>query len=155
MRVHHLLTAGVGLLLMAGCASQPSSSEASAAPAPAPAATPAKAPAPAGADSLVVLFPVDSAALSGAADGTVDHAARLFREGNPVVMTVTGYSDAQGQEFANLILSAQRAATVKAALVARGIPATRLEMVAYGVAEPAVQNNPTAPENRRVVITWR
>jgi outer membrane protein OmpA-like peptidoglycan-associated protein len=44
---------------------------------------------------------------------------------------------------------------VKDALVARGIPADRLELVAYGVAEPAVPADPTAAENRRVVISWR
>ena len=160
MRVHHLIFVGMGLLTVAGCTQPQSSAEATAPPAvaaaqPSPAATPAKPPAAPGQDSLVVLFPVASASLSDTADGTIDHAARLFREGNPVVMTVTGFADPRGGELPNLILSAQRAATVKAALVAHGIPAQRLEMVAYGVTEPAVHDNPAAAENRRVVITWR
>jgi len=151
-----LLATGLIALLTAGCAtSPPAEPQAGAAPPPAPqaAAAPAK-PAP-GADSLQVLFDVDSAALSPSADGVIDHAARLFREGNPVVMTVAGHADNDGTEFNNLVLSAKRASVVKQALVARGIPAQRLELVAFGVAEPAVPDKPTAPENRRVVITWR
>jgi OOP family OmpA-OmpF porin len=144
--------------LAAGCASAPAQQSAVAPTAPAqpPPQTAAAAPKPAaGPDSLQVLFEADSATLSSAADGVVDHAARLFREGNPVVMTVAGHSDASGSEFGNLILSAKRAAAVKDALVARGIPAQRLELEALGTADPAVPADGTSPENRRVVITWR
>jgi outer membrane protein OmpA-like peptidoglycan-associated protein len=158
MQVHHSLASVLFVMLAAGCAATaPTTQETAAAPAATPAgpAKPAAAPAAAAPDSLQVLFDENSSSLSTSADGVVDHAARLFREGNPVVMTVSGHSDLQGAEYANLILSAKRAAAVKAALVARGIPAQRLEVVAYGVAEPAEPNNPTAPENRRVVITWR
>ena len=156
MQVHRSLTSGWIVLLAAGCATSPPPAQ-QASSAPPPAAQPAAAPAKpaAGADSLQVLFDVNSAALSPAADGVIDHAARLFREGNPVVMTVAGHSDRDGSELGNLILSAKRAATVKQALVARGIPDRRLELLAFGVTEPAMPDNPTAPDNRRVVITWR
>lgn len=155
MKVHSLLASGLLSILAAGCTNPPATTHASAAPPAPPPATPANSPAPASADSLQILFAADSSALSPAADSVVDQAARLFREGNPVVMTVAGHTDRDGSELANLFLSGRRAAAVKEALVARGIPADRLELVAYGIAEPAVPANPTAPENRRVVISWR
>jgi OOP family OmpA-OmpF porin len=152
MKVHTSLASGLIALLVAGCANQTPTTQQAVAPPPAP--TPA-VPAKASADSLQILFAVDSSTLSPAADAVIDHAARLFREGNPVVMTVAGHTDRDGAELANLFLSGRRAAVVKEALVARGIPADRLELVAYGIAEPAVPANPSAPENRRVVISWR
>jgi outer membrane protein OmpA-like peptidoglycan-associated protein len=151
MQVHLSLSSLLIVVGLTACATQPPAAQ-QAASAPQPAAAPAK---PAGPDSLQVMFDADSATLSPAAGGVIDHAARLFREGNPVVMTVTGHADRSGEEFANLILSAKRAASVKDAMVARGIPAQRLELVADGTADPAVPNDPVAPDNRRVVITWR
>ena len=112
-------------------------------------------PAPASPESLVVTFNSASAVLAPAGVAVVDHAARLFREGNPIVMTVSGHSDARGAEYPNLLLSARRAEVVKQALVARGIPGTRLQVRALGISEPAITANPSAEENRRVVITWR
>jgi outer membrane protein OmpA-like peptidoglycan-associated protein len=158
MKVHHAVASGLIGMLAVACATPPPAGQDPAStppPAPVAAAAVAKPPAPAAADSLQVLFDFDSATLSASGNDVIDHAARLFREGNPVVMTVAGHSDGAGEELPNLILSARRAATVKEALVARGIPGQRLELVALGVAEPAVPTNPTAPENRRVVITWR
>jgi outer membrane protein OmpA-like peptidoglycan-associated protein len=155
MKVHHTLSAGFVAMLVAACsATTPTTGQQAAATPPAGPAAPVK-PAAAGPDSLQVLFAANSSDLSSSGTDVVEHAARLFREGNPVIMTIAGHSDAEGAELPNLVLSAKRAETVKAAMVARGIPADRLEAVAYGVAEPAVPNNPTASENRRVVITWR
>jgi outer membrane protein OmpA-like peptidoglycan-associated protein len=156
MKVHHALACVLIASIAAACAATTPAGQDAASTPPATAATAsAKPAAPAAADSLQVLFDVDSAALSGSGNDVIDHAARLFREGNPVVMTVAGHADGDGAELPNLILSARRAAAVKQALVARGIPGDRLELVALGVAEPAVTANPTAPQNRRVVITWR
>ena len=70
-------------------------------------------------------------------------------------MTVARHSDRTGAGLTNLFLSGRRAAVVKEALVARAIPADRLELVAYGIPEPAVPGNPTALDNRRMVIGWR
>ena len=69
-------------------------------------------------------------------------------------MFVAGYSDSLGDDYHNLILSARRAQTVKEGLVARGIPADRLLLQAYGTSEP-VSNNDKAADNRRVVVSWR
>ncbi|MGI4802623.1 MAG: OmpA family protein, partial [Janthinobacterium lividum] len=65
------------------------------------------------------------------------------------------HSDGTGNEYANVVLSARRAQAAKVALVARGIPADRMVISAYGVSQPIDGSDPKAPANRRVVITWR
>ena len=85
----------------------------------------------------------------------LDLAARLFRDASPTVMFVSGHSDTLGDEYGNVLLSAQRAQAVKQALVARGIPAGKLLLQALGTSEPINSANPASPENRSVVITWR
>lgn len=106
-------------------------------------------------DKIEITFPHGGASLTPDADKQLDLAARLFRDANPVLMFTTGYSDNTGDEYANLLLSARRAETVKKALVARGIPADRLLLQALGASDPADAADPSAAENRRVVVTWR
>jgi outer membrane protein OmpA-like peptidoglycan-associated protein len=70
-------------------------------------------------------------------------------------ISVTGYSDSQGDDNANLALSRQRAEAVRQALVAAGVPAARVRAVGRGEADP-VADNATAEgraRNRRVEIS--
>ena len=108
-----------------------------------------------GNDKIQIVFPEGGTRLTPEANKQLDTAARLFRDANPVLMFTTGYADNTGDEYANLLLSARRAQVVKKALVARGIPADRLLLQALGASDPADSNDPTAPANRRVVVTWR
>ncbi len=87
----------------------------------------------------------------------LDRAARLFRDGNPLVMTVSGAADSVGSPAANLALSQQRADAVFHELIARGIPAQRFQVLAKGVTDPSVPTPPgtAEPNNRRVEISWR
>lgn len=123
-------------------------------PAP-PSPTPqAAAPAP---QDLRVYFDSGASRPNAASRATLDQAARLFREGDPLVMTVSGQSDTTGDARRNLILSQERATAVARGLMDRGIPATRLQIVAKGESEPLVKtaDNTAQAENRAVVITWR
>ena len=88
---------------------------------------------------------------------TLDQASRLYREGRPIIMTVSGGSDAVGQPAQNLLLSQRRATAVVRGMIARGIPAERTEILAKGETNPAVpaQRGVPEPQNRRVEITWR
>ena len=106
-------------------------------------------------DKIEITFPHGGASLTPDADRKLDLAARLFRDANPVLMFTTGYSDNTGDEYSNLLLSARRAEVVKKALVARGIPADRLLLQAFGASDPADASDPGAAANRRVVVTWR
>ena len=99
-------------------------------------------------------FASGSDRLMPGSDEQLDIAARLFRDVRPVRMFSVGYSDNVGGEFDNLVLSARRARTVKAALVSRGIPANQIMLRAYGESDPVDRSNPAAPENRRVLVTW-
>ena len=147
------LSAAIGaVLLLAGCAGEPdaaASALVSAAPAdPVPSA---QEPAKPSVESLTIVFDKANATLSPAAMAQLDGAARLYRDARPEIMTVAGHSDKDGQEYENLILSARRANLVKRALVDRGIPAERLQIIAIGEAEVAVG----VPATRSAVVTWR
>jgi outer membrane protein OmpA-like peptidoglycan-associated protein len=123
---------------------------------------PAAAPPPAqsgstGPEDVLIYFASGSAVLDPKAESQIDYTARLFREGNPFVMTVAGHTDAVGEDYPNLLLSARRAETVKQALIARGIPAERLQIQALGESDPAVpgRDDTADAKNRRVRITWK
>jgi outer membrane protein OmpA-like peptidoglycan-associated protein len=108
-------------------------------------------------DSLKVYFESGSDAVGEDQRATLDQAARLFRDGSPIVMIVAGGADTVGAPDSNLDLSVRRAQAVVDGLVARGIPADRLQLLGRGNSELAVET-PTgvdSRENRIVEITWR
>lgn len=139
------------LLLVSACATVPQALVVSPAPASAPALTAADATVKQSAESLTIEFASGASRLSQAALVQLDGAARLYRDAQPVVMIVAGHTDKAGSEFPNLLLSARRADSVKRVLVDRGVPAERLQLIAFGEAEPA----PPVMASRAVVITWR
>jgi OOP family OmpA-OmpF porin len=102
-----------------------------------------------------LFFDNGSSTLSAAADQKLDEVARLYREGHPLVRFVAGHADTSGSEYPNLVLSGQCALAAKQALVARGIPADRLQLRAMGTSLPSNPNEAVPEDNRRVVITWR
>ena len=115
------------------------------------------APALAAPDKLTILFPDGSAKVGQDGIATLDQASRLYRAGNPIVMIVTGSTDATGNASRNLVLSERRAKAVLDGLVERGVPVAKLQLLAAGSTEPA-PNAPAsgaAPEDRRVEIRWR
>jgi OOP family OmpA-OmpF porin len=133
-------------------------------PQPSLAPAPVTAPVPGGpiqgvepAGKLVLLFGVGAAALDARNEAILDQASRLYRDGRPIIMIVSGATDAVGQPADNLQLSLRRAAAVARGMQARGIPAERTQILAKGETNPAVpaQRGVPEPQNRRVEITWR
>ena len=133
-------------------------------PQPSSPLAPVTAPAPGGpaqgaepAGKLVLLFDTGASALDARNEAILDQASRLYRDGRPIMMTVSGGSDAVGQPAQNLLLSQRRATAVVRGMIARGIPAERTEILAKGETNPAVPAQRGVPEaqNRRVEITWR
>ncbi|MEQ9122625.1 MAG: OmpA family protein [Alphaproteobacteria bacterium] len=108
-------------------------------------------------EGLKLFFQTGSAAVGRDGGDTLDRAARLFRDGNPIVMIVSGVADTVGSPDRNLDLSLRRAHTVANGQEARAIPAQRLQVVGLGNSELVVRTADEAPnqDNRVVIITWR
>ncbi len=117
----------------------------------------APAPAAAAPEALVLHFDLGSTAVREQDRAVLDQASRLYRDGHPVVMIVSGSADSVGSPESNLLISQQRAATVLRGLVARGIPAERFQLLAKGETDPVVpaRQGIAQAENRRVEIRWR
>lgn len=108
-------------------------------------------------DSLKIYFASGAAAIDPAQSATLDQAARLFREGQPYVMILSGVADTVGSADLNLDLSVARAQSVADGLKSRGIPVDRLQVIGRGNTDLPVNTGPDVaePENRVVLITWR
>ena len=108
-------------------------------------------------DGITVLFPTGASVLQSDQQDQLDQAARLFRDGNPVVMIITGTADTVGDPSVNLDLSINRARAVADGLVARGIPIERLQVLGQGNSELPVTTEDEVPnaDNRSARITWR
>jgi outer membrane protein OmpA-like peptidoglycan-associated protein len=145
LRPFLVILAPVAVVLAACSQPQPPSQSAAAASAR-PSSTPT---------DVQLFFDSGSSTLSAAANQKLDEVSRLYREGHPLVMFVSGHADSSGGEYPNLVLSGQRALATKQALVERGIPAERLQLRAMGASLPTNANEPPPEDNRRVVITWR
>ena len=117
----------------------------------------ATGPAPSAPSSLVLYFNPGSARVRPQDLALLDQASRLYREGKPIVMVVSGSSDATGAPATNLRLSQRRANNVLQGLVSRGIPVERFQVIAKGETDLVVPTPAGIAEerNRRVEITWR
>lgn len=117
----------------------------------------ASAPVPATAPTAVVVLPaVVHFALGSSAigdGGPIDQAAAAIKQDN-VKVAVTGYTDRTGNLAINVPLAKQRANAVRDRLIAAGVPAGDIEMVA----PRAVEDGPAGvadSDARRVEITRR
>lgn len=80
----------------------------------------------------MVFFAFDSASIDEPSQRVLDNVAASFRNAGIRSLQISGYSDRAGSAEYNLALSRRRAAAVKAALVARGVPARLLKLEALG-----------------------
>jgi peptidoglycan-associated lipoprotein len=100
-----------------------------------------------------VYFDYDSAVLREDARSALKKNAEAIRgasSGN--VVTLEGHCDERGSEEYNLALGERRAESARAYLVDLGIPSSRLRVVSFGEAKPAVMGHDESAWkwNRRV-----
>ena len=99
-------------------------------------------------------FDTNKSDIRPADQAEVDQVAGVLKQYGNTKIRIAGYADARGAEPANMKLGKDRAESVKAALVAKGIDAGRIETVSGGDHDP-VDTNATASgrfENRRTEL---
>ena len=99
-------------------------------------------------------FDTGRATLQAASDPALEQAALLMKQQPALKLLVVGHTDSTGSAAANLKLSQQRAEAVRAALVARGIAASRLSAQGVGSSAPVASNDSESgrAQNRRVEL---
>ena len=101
-----------------------------------------------------VLFDSGQATLKPGAASTIDRLAAFLEQSPDRSVAIEGHTDSMGSDSYNLSLSENRANSVKAALVAKGIRAERIVTVGKGEGVPVASNDNSAgrQQNRRVEI---
>lgn len=108
-----------------------------------------------------VLFEFGRDELRPEAKSAIDEVATQVREADSVM--IEGHTDGVGSDSYNQALSERRAAAVETALVARGVPQTRLHSMGYGKTHPIAPNKrPDGSDdpdgrrkNRRVDVVFK
>ena len=148
------------LLVTAGCAetaSQPPQTAATRAPAPVSATAPsANAPSPELAGAWYqIQFDTNSLAIDPRGQMIVKNVAYVVANTDTTRVTVIGRTDRVGSAASNQTLSQRRAAAVRDALVAAGVPSARIDTswTGEGMQDVATADDVAAPRNRVVDIT--
>lgn len=99
-------------------------------------------------------FPRDGDQLSSSAYAVLDELIQIIADCPAATIAITGHTDASGNESGNQQLSAARANSVMAYMIAGGISADRLQAVGAGSSTPLQNaNNARARQiNRRIEI---
>jgi outer membrane protein OmpA-like peptidoglycan-associated protein len=104
--------------------------------------------------ALDVHFDTGKATLRPESAEGLDRAAAMLQQAPAVRAEVGGHTDNVGKPESNRLLSQQRAESVRAALVQRGVAADRLTAKGYGDTVPVADNRSEAGRaaNRRVEV---
>lgn len=102
-----------------------------------------------------VFFVTGSAVLTKEAKNELDGLAKLLKSHPEVKVSIKGHADSVGTHESNLKLSKERAESVKAYLISKGIESDHLVTEAYGETKPVADNGTSEgrAENRHVFIT--
>jgi len=103
-----------------------------------------------------VLFDTGQATLKEGAQSKLDQLASVLKNHPERRVMVEGFTDSVGSGDSNLVLSRARAESVRNALMARGVPADRIEARGNGQMRPVASNSTQAgrQQNRRVEVVF-
>ncbi|WP_051054114.1 OmpA family protein [Fibrella aestuarina] len=118
---------------------------------PAPALTASVLPA----EIESIFFTQSTAEVLPESRGAMDKLVQFLNQNPTLTVELAGHTDNQGDFDQNVLLSRQRAETVKTYVLSKGIAASRIRTRGYGGTRPAKTNNyeETRPMNRRVEVT--
>jgi outer membrane protein OmpA-like peptidoglycan-associated protein len=99
-----------------------------------------------------VRFNTNKSSLTSTATANLDKLVPVFKEYPDTNITIYGYTDSTGTVDYNLILSGQRAASVRNYLVSKGLSSSRFQVTGLGIADPIASNETVEgrSQNRRV-----
>lgn len=101
-----------------------------------------------------VTFEFNSAALTANGRSVLEPAVKFLLNQPQLKAEIAGHTDSVGSEAYNLKLSRQRAESVRAYLVSRGVSSTQLSAAGYGESQPVASNQTDEgrARNRRVEL---
>ena len=95
-----------------------------------------------------VRFVTNTATLINESKPVLDEVVEVILTMPALKIEINGYTDSDGKETDNLILSQKRADSVKSYLVDHGVKSENLKAKGFGEANPIVENN--SPENKQL-----
>ena len=164
---HCVVTSGLVLPECSGAPAAPKPAAPAEPSAPAAPAAPEAAPAPARPapssvrQSVVIqadaLFDFDKSVVRPDGKRAIDEALGKIQGMDVEMVIATGHTDSIGTERYNQKLSERRAAAVKAYLVSKGIPGSKITTIGKGESQPVATNKTAAgrQKNRRVDIEFK
>ncbi len=101
-------------------------------------------------EARTIRFAEASAEVDPASEQVLDEVAAALEPCVGSIIAITGHTDSNGDEGANVALSQARANAVRWALIGRGIPADGLRAEGVGSSVPVEGLDPQDPANRRI-----
>lgn len=104
--------------------------------------------------ALYINFDTGKSTIKSESQNIIDELYTMLKDNPTLKITIEGHTDNVGNSASNKTLSEQRAASVKTALVNKGIAADRIKTTGYGQDKPVADNSTEdgKAKNRRVEI---
>jgi OOP family OmpA-OmpF porin len=99
-----------------------------------------------------IQFDFNKSTLKPSSNARLDQMVQILNEYPDYSLSIAGHTDSKGADDYNLKLSYERAASARAYMLSKGIPAERIEARGYGETKPLADNKTAAgqAQNRRV-----